>query len=279
MAFLAVTLVLFFMAVGYANNLIYLFVFFLVSISVTGIILTNRNVDKAYVVNIIPEASFAQEEALVIVEVENRSSRPLWDLQLSFVGSEDEYVLKNIEPRTRVVAEVSWVPAKRGINSLPVMVLKSTFPFGLLRSWQKYRFEQTALIYPRRTGERSFPPEARGEERLQTVGLFKEHRSYQSSDSPNRIDWRATARRQEILVKNYEEPEKEKLHFDFSQTQHLKDLEARLSQLTLWIDEAEKSHHDYSLKMNSFVLPSARGPGHQLHCLEYLAVVKEQDLK
>src|SRR5690606_37914421 len=162
-------------------------------ISITGIVLTNRNVDKAQVVNVLTEANFAGENSLVNIEVENKGSRVIWALQLSFAGSEEEFVIEKIEPGARVVAEVSWVPQKRGVNPLPTLTLKSIFPFGLLKSCQKYRLEQTVLIFPSRIGERSFPPEARGDERMQPVGLFKEQRGYQSSDSPTRIDWRATA--------------------------------------------------------------------------------------
>ncbi len=278
LAFLVMTLVLFFMAVGYANNLIYIFVFFLISISLTGIVVTNRNVDKAFVVAVFPESNFAMENAIVNVEIENMGSRPLWDLQLSFADSEEEYFIRKIEPHMRVMAEVPWRPKTRGLKQLPVMTLKSTFPFGLLKSWQKYRLNQTVLIFPQKVGSRAFPPEARDDERMQPVGLFKEHRLYQSSDSPTRIDWRATARRQEMLVKNYEEAEKEKLHFDFAQTSQLTNLEEKLSQLTVWIDEAEKSNHSYSLKVHDFVLPSGRGPGHHFNCLEHLAMVEEADL-
>lgn len=278
LAFLVMTLVLFFMAVGYANNLIYIFVFFLISISLTGIVITNRNVDRAYVVVVQPESNFAMENAVVNIEIENRGSRPIWDLQLTFAGSEEEFFIRKVEPHARAVAEVPWRPQKRGLCKLPVLTLKSTFPFGLLKSWQKYRFDQTVLIFPQREGEKIFPPEARDDERNQPVGLFKEHRLYQSSDSPTRIDWRATARRQELLVKNYEEAAKEKLHFDFAQTSQINDLEAKLSQLTVWIDEAEKSGHSYSLKVQNFALSSSRGPGHFFNCLEHLATVEKDDL-
>lgn len=240
--------------------------------------MTNQNVDRAQVVAVLPESNFANETTIVNIEIKNKGLRPIWDLQLSFVGSEEEYFIRKIEPRSRVVAEVPWVPTKRGVNKIPVLTLKSTFPFGLLKSWQKYRFEQTVLIFPQRRGDLNFPPESRGEDRMQPIGLFKEHRLYQSSDSPNRIDWRATARRQELLVKNYEEAEKEKLHFDLSQASQWSDLESKLSQLTVWIDQAERTNHDYSLKVHEFVLPSGRGPGHYNNCLEHLALVQEDDL-
>ncbi len=51
-AFGAMALVLFFLAVGYANNLIYIFVFFLISVAFTGVFITNRNVDGVELVSL-----------------------------------------------------------------------------------------------------------------------------------------------------------------------------------------------------------------------------------
>lgn len=227
-------LVLFFLAVGYANNLIYIFVFFLISVALTSVLITNKNVDGVEIENIYGENLFAEERSALVVHLKNHFTAPAWNLVVFFEKTEERAELSSLNP--------------------------------------------ASLVYPAKKGDPQFPQKSYGSEDLKNSGLFRDHREYQSSDSTMRIDWRASARRQELLVKNFEEMEKPSLRFSWEQTSHLTDFESRISQLCLWIDEAEKRGHAYSLDLNNIKTPLERGPSHWKTCLESLAILNSGDV-
>lgn len=270
------SLTLFFLAVGYANNLIYIFVFFLISVAMTGMIVTNRNVAGIQVEGVRAGRLFCKEEGQLEVDVHNRSSMESWDIQARIEKSKNA-----ISDRTHVgrgghvSLKVPFRPEHRGLLHPPRIALQSTFPFGLLRAWKYALAQQPVVVFPERRGTTVFPAEAAGGERLQHSGLFRDHRLYQSADPLSRIDWRASARRDELLVKNYEEPEKPKLAFTWESTESLVETETRLSQLSLWIDEAERLGHQYSLKVPGVEIEFSSGGAHRDRCLTALALYQE----
>ncbi len=272
--------VLFFMALGYANNLIYIFVFFMISVAFTGMLITNRNVD---IVTLLPEqlrpqALFVGVAGTVSVPLKNRATVKAFEIQVLFEKSKDITSKQIVEQLSEVEVEALFFPQRRGLIQLPRLVVQSTYPFGLLRAWRVYRVEQKVLVFPEKRGDQKFPSDSLGEQVLQNAGLFRDHRVFQSSDSVNRIDWRASSRHQELLVKNFEEPERPQLRFDWDQTQNLPTFEARLSQLALWVDEAEKRQHSYSLNLGSKHFPIDHGKAQWFRCLEALALCSEKDL-
>lgn len=277
-AFGITTLILFFLAVGYANNLIYIFVFLLMSVSLTGMVITNRNTDGLEVLDVQSEAVFAEEPSSVRVVVKNSRKRNLWDFEFFFQKSNELLAETTIEELSEETLEVPYRATKRGVNALPRLIVQSKFPFGLFRAWKVIRECPEVLAYPARKGLSQFPVSSLSADIPQNAGLFRDHRIYQSSDSMMRIDWRASARRQDLLVKNFEEGDKPSLRFHWQQTEALIDPELRLSQLTLWIDEAEKRGHEYSLEIGTHKTAFSRGTSHLKTCLEILARIEPQGL-
>lgn len=273
-AFGAMALILFFLAVGYANNLIYIFVFFLISVALTSVLITNKNVDGLEAENIFSENNFAEERGSFVASVRNYFSSPAWEISVFFEKTEERSMTSSISSGEEQNISIYWTPSKRGVVKLPRLILQSTFPFGLLRAWKVFKKPREVLIFPSRKGDPQFPQKSFGSDELKNSGLFRDHREYQSSDSMMRIDWRASARRQELLVKNFEEMEKPSLQFSWEQTSHIADFELRLSQLCLWIDEAEKRGHQYSLQLGSKKTAMERGPTHWKACLEILALAQ-----
>lgn len=270
------SLTLFFLAVGYANNLIYIFVFFLISVAMTGMIVTNRNVSSIKVDSVTAGRLFCGEEGRLDVDIHNGSPVDSWDVQARLEKNKNSDGGKTyVSSGGHASLKVPFRPARRGLLHPPRIVLQSTFPFGLLRAWKYAVAQQPVVVYPERRGSIVFPQEAAGGERVQQSGLFKDHRPYQSADPLSRIDWRASARRDELLVKNYEEPEKPKLKFTWESTGALVETETRLSQLALWVDEAERQGHQYSLKIPGVETEFASGSAHHDRCLTALALYEE----
>lgn len=272
-------LVLLMMAMGYGNNLIYLSVFTLISVAFCSMSVTNENVRRVDVRVIRPAMVFAGENNPVPVQISNDTGYESFELNLSFPRGQSRTVPFAASPRKTVNVPIVWVPLRRGIVRLPRLTLESRFPFGLLRSWKNEEVTEEWIVSPERRGNPQFPtPDSAGREKG-NLGLFRDHRPFQSTDSPRRVDWRATAKSQDLLVKNFEGSEKVPLHFDWEQTRSLPDFESRLSQLCLWLSKAEELGFSYSLLLGEFHSGESQGTDHLRRCLETLALLNEKDLE
>lgn len=269
--------VLFIMAMGYANNLIYMFVFFLISVAFTGMVLTNRNVANVKIKSIGSDGLFAKEPGEIFLSLETVKARSSsWNLQFAINKKNTQGLMRDL--KENAVVTLPWIPEHRGLNRLPVVAVKSAYPFGLLQAWQNRKDQEQILVFPQRKGRTDLPQEGFGSERPDNAGVFREHRAFQSSDSPRRVDWRASARRQELLIKNHEEPESKSIQLTWEQTESIADFEGRISQLSLWVDEAERKGIQYSLSVGGFQSAVSRGPAHWKTCMERLALLSMKEV-
>ncbi|MBO9666166.1 MAG: DUF58 domain-containing protein [Bdellovibrio sp.] len=277
LAFGLMALTLFFMAVGYANNLIYIFFFFLLSVALTGMVVTNLNVNAVDFLEVTGSDLIAGEVGRVRVMVANSSPFERFQIEAHFDKTKNSLPF-SLGSSERSNVEVPFAAPSRGIHALPRLILQSKFPFGLLRAWRVFKEPGIVLVLPKRAGIKQFPSGSSEDVHLNSVGLFRDHRIYQSGDSVRRIDWKASARRHDILVKNFEEPEKPALSFQWQQTEGMGDVEARLSQLALWIDEAEAQRFEYSLHLGFRNIPASSGKEHWRTCMEALALAQPKEL-
>lgn len=267
------------MAIGFANNLIYLLTFLLISISVTAMVLANQNIAQLKIVKVRFPESFAEEPSDIQVSLESQNSaRTLWELEFR-VNGKDIPIDKKALLNGSLEVLLSWIPAKRGWQKIPKVSVKSRYPFGLFRAWQRYRAQEDVLVFAARKGTSNWPLGNGGESDPSSVGVFKEHREYQSSDSWRRIDWKVSARRQEVFIKTYEEDEDRILNFHWVQTRGLQETEERISQLALWIDLAYRRELQYSLFVGVHKIPVGSGREHYLKCQTLLATIEESDLQ
>ncbi|MEK2690198.1 DUF58 domain-containing protein [Bdellovibrio sp. GT3] len=278
LAFGLMGLVLFFMAVGYANNLIYIFFFFLISIAVTGMVVTNRNVEAIQFQRILAGDIFSGEDGRVRIQIVNKSSAVSYGIQAVFNRKATEAEAVTVEAEDETALNVHWTAPHRGQQSLPALRIQGSYPFGLLQAWKQIKSPGTVVVYPARKGTVEFPMGSGADSVAQSVGLFLNHKQYQSGDPVRRIDWKASARRNEVLIKKFEEPEKPALNFTWEQTESIRDPELRLSQLALWIDQAEAQNYVYSMRLGGVQTPSAKGREHWRRCLEILALARVGEL-
>ena len=97
-------------------------------------------------------------------------------------------------------------------------------------------------------------------------------RQYQSGDSMRAVDWKAYARERGLISKRFSGKGTKKIIIDWQHTSHIGDTELRLSQLCLWILEAEKQHLQYALALPGINdLHYANNDRHKHHCLQALA--------
>lgn len=190
MAFGAMAFVLLFMAIGYANNLIYIYVFGLIAMGVTSMYVTNKNVEIVQLIGADGMDLYSQEEGDLSVTIENKTQQDSQLLRL-WSGKKDQITEVTELPHQRQqVFAVKWKPLHRGYNDLPQITLESRYPFEILRAWKVLRTKSQILVYPEKKGIPQFPKSAQSGRDQGQLGLFRDLRAYQSSDSPKRIDWK-----------------------------------------------------------------------------------------
>jgi uncharacterized protein (DUF58 family) len=134
------------------------------------------------------------------------------------------------------------------------------------------------LVYPRPAAPgRPLPlTTADGAAGLQRAGDedFAGLRSASTSDPPQRIAWKAYARSDILLLKEFSGGTQEPCMLDWEMLPDLR-TEDRLSQLTRWCLDADATGRSLGLKLPGTEIPLGTGPKHLAACLEALALFDE----
>jgi uncharacterized protein (DUF58 family) len=100
---------------------------------------------------------------------------------------------------------------------------------------------------------------------------FNMLRAYRAGDPPRQIAWKALAREQGLLTKEFSAMASSELWLDWDDA-HAADTEARLSILAHWVLQAEDYGQSFGLRLPGTSIPPNRGESHRTRCLEALAL-------
>jgi uncharacterized protein (DUF58 family) len=101
-------------------------------------------------------------------------------------------------------------------------------------------------------------------------------RAYVRGESQRHIDWKAVARGQPLMTKQFAAETKGAVYLDFFEL-HFANLEEKLSQLTLWVIEAERARQPYGLRLPSIEISPAVGQMHFHYCLRALSLFRSTE--
>lgn len=285
-AFAAVAVVLLILAIGYMNNLLYVFVFLLISMALTSMLTTNKNIDLLALDQLTASLLYANEVNTLTATFRNKNNRAsIWDLFIKVRLTPDipTQMLSQVKPFTSETISVQWKPAMRGLTQLPRLHAQSRFPFRLLVAWKYFEKETQAIVYPERKGSLPLPQlagssaEQEANALVDKDGFFRDYREFQRGDSPSRIAWRKSLKLQRHLVKNFESSGDKKVLIDWVTTASLINPEDRISQIALWIDLCHNSHVSYSLKIKDYQSPFASGLQHYKQLMQKLALLTPEE--
>ena len=175
--------------------------------------------------------------------------------------------------------EVPFRAGSRGRRLLPRLKIATTHPFGLFQAWTWVYAPLGMLVYPQPRGTLPLPLDAArggGAHRDATPGAdeWQGLRPFREGDSPRQVDWKAYAREGPLLVKEYVQAQSGRLELEFGRLAGL-DTEARLSQLTRWVLDAEAQGESYGLTLPGVRVQPGAGNEHRARCLAALAVFGE----
>jgi uncharacterized protein (DUF58 family) len=175
-------------------------------------------------------------------------------------------------------AELSVPTRRRGWQELPRLRVYTLRPLGLARAWAYVWSEAPLLVYP--TPEPHGPPLPAGsgenvQARLHPAGDDVHHlRAYRSGDARRAIAWKPSARRDTLIVREYEQPLGADVVLDWEALPGLA-WEERISRLARWVDDAERDGRRYRLRLPDQQLGPDRGSQHRHACLRALALLPD----
>lgn len=270
------------MAMWYAgasqsNGAAFLLFFLLLGVVITSVPQAFANLRGLRAASGSIKPAFAGQEITLPVEVMNESRKAAHSVTVELPGlGRDAQVVDEILPGSAAWVTLHIPVEKRGEHEIAGVQLSSTFPVGALKVRRGTPLGQKFLVYPRPAGDSQLPrSEAVSAHRSEGPQLegddFAGVRSYVLGESQRHVDWKAVARGQPMMTKQFSSESEGTLHFDYS-TLPMRNVEARLSQLALWIIEAERARRRYSLRLPGNFIPESIGESHSHKCLRALAL-------
>jgi uncharacterized protein (DUF58 family) len=178
--------------------------------------------------------------------------------------------------RGGAVVHIAVPTQQRGWMGPGRIQLRCEYPFGLFRVWSWLNPDFSALVYPRLEEESAPLPQAfdaAAELPMRRIGdEFGMLRDYHPSDPRRSIAWKASARHDTLLVKEFEQRRGDEVVLDWEATAQLP-YEARISRLARWVHDAEAANRRYLLRLPDESIGPGQGNDHCHACLRALALM------
>ena len=168
---------------------------------------------------------------------------------------------------------------RRGLFRCGRIEIFTRYPVGLFHAWSYVDFNLNVIVYPRPDPLAGTPPaqsRSASEEGIPIAGdeEFNMLRSYRPGDAPKLIAWKALAREQGLLTKEFSATASSELWLDWDEA-YAADVEARLSVLAHWVLQSERFGQSYGLRIPGTRIAPGRGEPHRARCLEALALFQK----
>jgi uncharacterized protein (DUF58 family) len=272
-------------AINYGLSLAYLFTFWFAGLAVVGMLHTQRNLSGLRLNAQAAAPVFAGESASLRLTAVNPSALKRYRIALSHPQGACEPCDVPADGQADLVLQVRH--EQRGWHALGRFGIFSYFPLGLFRCWSVLELSDASatpfgvLVYPRPAPDALALPVSTGGQdeftaRPSDGDDFSGLRAYQAGDTPRRIAWKAAARSQDLLTKQFSSQRGSSLHLDWSQAPE-RDTEARLSRLTRWVLDAHAAGLVFALTLPGRNIAQGSGEAHLRRCLEALARFGESD--
>jgi uncharacterized protein (DUF58 family) len=222
----------------------------------------------------IPSA-FAGEHLAIPLLLTSDRHRSHFGLAVQAPGMIGKVFVAEVTAAEAQRATLEIAARERGFYEERSLRLSSSYPLGFFTANRTAVVHQPHYIYPQPAGTRPLPralaPTKQPRDGLRMAGDdFGGVRTWQPGESQRHIDWKAAARGQVLLTKQWTGEAEEILLLDWDALHGL-DGEARLSQLARWVLLAERGGASYGLRLPGKEIAPARGETHSHECLRALA--------
>ena len=257
---------------------IYLLLFLLASIFLVSIPNTLANLSGVNVRIESAKPTFAGDEVCFPIEITNTSRTTRYGIEAVLPDEDKTRERVDCIPRKSAARLTLRFPTHhRGEHKIGKLDLTSCYPLGFVRASKRFVSNHTYLVYPKPSGSSQLPPnqsrfaDSRVQQGIGHGDDFAGLRDYVPGESQRHIDWKAVARGRPLMTKEFAPETMGAVSLDFFELR-LVNVEEKLSQLTLWVIEAERARQPYSLRLPGVEISPAVGQMHFHRCLRALSL-------
>jgi len=261
-------------AVNYSLSLGFVLTFLLAALGVNSILHTFRNLAHLKIVPGRVQPVFAGDHAHFMLAIDNPGALDRFSIAITPGGGVTVYT--DVPARQSVSTSVAIQAPRRGILMPGRLTIWTNYPLGLCRAWAYAEPEVRCVVYPRPEAAHIPLPLpaahaglgiAHGSGQEDFAGL----RSYHPGDSPRQIAWKAAARGQGLLTKQFSGRIDTEMWLDWQDTPDALGVEGRLSRLARWVIDAQIAGISFGLRLPGVTVPPEPGKAQHDRCLEALA--------
>lgn len=272
--FVAVVAAMLLGSINYNNNLGFLVTFLLGSMALISLIHSYRNLSGFHVRSMAVSPIFAGQPVLVQLEIDcGKTARRGLFCRFGNGG----VVRVNTESGMIVQANIPVLAEKRGRYSTGALKIHTVYPLGLFFCKGSCDLDLTYMVYPspgafqHLTVEDLLQAHSSEGDTDGQVDDFKGLRHFQTGDAIGHIFWKAFAKGQGLMVKEFAGGSMPSLFLTWDRIKG-GDTEDRLSRLCAMVVKAEKLDLVYGLKLPGNVVPPDTGRFQRHECLRALAL-------
>lgn len=282
MAFVLFLLLL--VGTNYSNSMTFMLTFLVASICLIGMHQTYGNMSKLEFKTTPIDPIFAGQNAVFIFAVNSLNNRPRFNIYLGEPEPTDQkkidesYIKQTPAHITDTHSDITFKtpPLSRGEYTLERTRIWTKYPLGLFFAWAWMRLDTKVIVYPEPKSLKSLGQAFGNEDGHASTNQrgddeYAGIRKHQITDSPQRIAWKAVARTQTMLSKEFTGTADQNNWLRYDQLLEFTP-EERLSQLCQWVLECEDRQTPYGLILPNFHIPLALGESHKHQCLTALAM-------
>jgi uncharacterized protein (DUF58 family) len=265
------------------NAAVYLLLFSLAAVFLVSIPHTLINLAGVTVTLESVQPAFVGQEVSLPVEIMNGSRAARRGIELTLSGSNRKRQRIDYIPAHKGVRVRLRFPAwQRGEHEVGTLCLTTAYPLGFIRFLKKFASSQSYIVYPKPAGDVRLPSSFAHWHANRPLADFREGddfagvRAYVPGESQRHIDWRAVARGQPLMTKQFTAEAENTVYLDFSALPFA-NVEERLSQLALWVIEAERARRPYGLRLPNTQISPALGQSHFHQCMRALSLFRAKE--
>jgi uncharacterized protein (DUF58 family) len=260
---------------NYNNNPALLLAFLTIAVAHNSLVHAHLTLSGLRLIAVHAEPVPAGQPLLLRLAFEASGNRIRSGLELR-LGEEEAFL--DLPIGERVEATLLVPTQRRGWLALDRLRLATIRPYGLARAWAWLRPDLRLLVYPTPEQEATPLPDPGGDgqaRRTRAQGEQPHHlRDYRPGDGLRQVAWKATARADRLLVREYEATAHRELELDWFALPTLGH-EARIRRLARWVIEAERQGSRFRLRLPAATLGPGSGAEHRHACLRALALMPD----
>ncbi len=261
-------------ALNYNNNPALLLALLLATVAIASTISAHLQLSGLQVDAVSAEPVHAGQPMRLRISLSRPDARARRGLELAL---DQAVAFGHLLDTDQIEVDLMLPTVRRGWFDLARIRISTTQPLGLVRAWSWVWPDAPLLVYAAPEIQAPALPESGGDPlhtRVHASGdELHQLRPYRAGDPTRSIAWKHSARRDTLLVREYEKPVGVDVLLDWRQLSALP-VEARIARLARWVDLAERDGRRYTLQLpGQPVLGPGNGSAHHHLCQRALALL------